>query len=74
MLAGSGTCPGCGCAAWLVPAPLPPTDSCGSEHLVVLLLEVMGQKFQGVVNEAESKEPGLQSLEKFEALGHAPVA
>lgn len=74
MLAGNGACPGCECAAWLGLSPLLPIDLPGSEHRVVLLLEVMGQKVQGGVNEAESREPRLQSLEEFEALGHAPVA
>lgn len=34
-------------------------------HLVVLLVEVMGQRVLDVVDEAESKDQGLQSLEDF---------
>lgn len=63
--AGSGACPGCGCAAWLVLALPPPTNPSGSDHLMVFLLEVMGQRIQSIRDGAESREPGLQSLGKY---------
>lgn len=57
-LAHSGACLGCGSAAWLVPALPPPTNPSGSDHLVVLLLEVMGQrvKVSGMGQRAGSQD------------------
>lgn len=62
-LAGSGACPGCGCAAWLVPALPTPTNPSGSDHLVVLLWEVMGQRVQSI---SDGQRAGSQDYNHWE--------